>query len=154
MSLTRIGKIISLLLIIAILWSARSTVLDLLRTIQSEMWPRTAAELTFVGRDFHRSVRDDEKIVHYRYRVDGTEYSGGRISFSRRMRWEIHEAEKMAESFRANEQLEVAFNPAAPTVSVLLPGGSRWPNALFLMMQLSLVVVFAWLLLRSESRKT
>lgn len=153
MTLTRAGQILLLGVIAATLWSARSVALDFLRTFQSARWPKTEAYVTLVGHDFGRSVRDDEKIVRYRYQVSGSEYSGATINFSRRAKWDVEEARRIAEIFSAKQRIDVAFNPEAPAISVIFPGGSNWLNGSFLAMQLSIVTLSTWLIVRCGGRK-
>jgi hypothetical protein len=88
----------------------------------------------------------DDRIVEYRYVVDGQEYNGNRISFSRRSKWPYQEVKALVSPWQSSPETTVYFDPTNPRLSVLQKGGSNYWNIGFFCLQIIVILCLALLL--------
>ncbi len=99
--------------------------------IDSPSWPTTEGLIIksrIVGVGGGRGGSGVRAKVHYVYDVNGLQFKGRRITYQRERgdRSEEH-AQKVAERYSVGRTVRVHFRPDRPNVSVLEPGGSRYP---------------------------
>jgi hypothetical protein len=102
----------------------------------SEDWPSTEGVIitSEVKTDFGKSDDVDPKhnaAITYRYTVDGTEYTGERISFAGQTFLKKGRADSLVMRYNVGKRVKVYYNPKTPHVSVLEPGTtSRAPTGM------------------------
>jgi len=121
---------------------------DIRDTKKSINWPSTSGDVSrFVDINSQLSPKAwaDDQIVEYRYIVNGKEYNGKRVSFSRRSKWQYNEVKALASPWLLKPETIVYFDPENPNLSVLQKGGSNFWNIGFLCLQIIAIVCLALL---------
>ena len=122
---------------------------DAVRVAQSPAWPSVPGR---VGWHADPDVRPtlgyypDLAIVAYEYRVDGRAFTGQRIDFHRRSKWNQGDVRQFLEPVLRDPRVTVYYDPTAPEVAVLRPGGSNTANLSFLLLQTAFgaLLAFVW----------
>ncbi len=101
---------------------------DLRLAEQSAAWPLAQGVVTASSVQERRipqgrsSVQGYAAEVVYEYPVDSDVYTGGRIHFCYAPTRSVHAAESLAARYPGGANVAVAYNPDAPSMSVLEPG--------------------------------
>ena len=119
-----------------------STYLGYRNAIGSPNWPTTEGLITnsrIVGVGGGRGGSGVRAKVHYVYDVNGLQFKGRRITYQRKRgdRSQEH-ALIVAARYSEGSTTRVYYRPDRPNISVLEPGGGRYPIA----GSLSLAVIF------------
>jgi hypothetical protein len=94
------------------------------RSLVSERWPRASAQV--VASAVYQDGRDVaprwEPVVEYRYQIGNRTFTSRRIRFLMSPMYQPQEANGIAEGYSLGSVVQVAYNPANPSESVLEPG--------------------------------
>lgn len=128
------------MLITFLLKSAYNVADDIGKTLRSSQWPTTPGTLIRVIEE-SRFTRPSSKSysLEYSYVIDGREYRGNQISFSRRHGWSKRDIDELVAQLRLEQEITVHYDPSNPTVSVLQPGGSNLANIIFFCVQIIII---------------
>jgi hypothetical protein len=90
----------------------------------SENWPMTKGEISSSEIDKTRKDNRDRYSadITYRYTVDGTNYTGRRLSFGEMISDNYEDAAAIVEKFPKGKDVEVYYDPQNPRDCVLEPG--------------------------------
>jgi hypothetical protein len=119
------GRIFGLFILgIIVLCIATNIISGITRSLSSERWPRASAQVVASavyqdGTDV--SPRWEPEVV-YRYKIGNQTYTSRRIRFLMAPTYQLQEASGIAESYSLGRVVQVAYNPAVPSDSVLEPG--------------------------------
>lgn len=99
----------------------------------SKRWPHVYGELEstdlkkviYEGGEIGGGTDSASALVvnfRYHYTVDGTRYSGSRVTFSDGINKPVSALKKLQQKYRGKIQILVYYNPDKPDESVLIPG--------------------------------
>jgi len=119
------GRMLGLVLLGIIVVSIGTNIFSgITRSLVSKRWPRTTAQIlvSAVYRDgTDVSARWAPEVV-YRYKIGTETFTSRRIRFLMPPMYQPEEASGIAESYSLGSIVQVAYNPAIPSESVLEPG--------------------------------
>ena len=122
---------------------------DIQRTSSSAAWPSTLGQITHVidpDLSWSKRYRDDA-ILAFKYSVNGQEYTGNTISYSRRKKWYYSEIKNFIIPYKGHPRVRLFYDPQQPSVAVLLPGGGNSDNIWFFAGQCFVIVVTSIILI-------
>lgn len=92
-----------------------------------------------------RSGYPESDLIRYGYRINGQDYVGSTVSFSRRTKWYQNDVRALIERYGGKSAVMVFYDQSNPANSVLEPGGPVFPTYTMLLLQFGLLTVTAWL---------
>lgn len=134
------------LLLIVLLFSMNRVGRDLWHVLRSRAWPSVNGKVLSFAAPEPRPASSfpADKVISYRYWVDGREYEGWRVSFSRRQRWYQNDVRALIARYDTRQEVRVYHDPSNPADSVLEPGGSNFANGLMLTLQATVAAFLSW----------
>ena len=131
-SLVNYGRPIFLLILGAFLaWLSIRMCVEVYNGSRATAWPtaeglvtssNVKVETKTSGRRIKRKTTYYEPVITYEYKVDGKQYQGDRVSFSPFKTTDRNEAYEFSHDFITNPEINVRYDPAKPSESVLLAG--------------------------------
>lgn len=119
------GRMLGLVLLGIIVVSIGANIFSgITRSLVSKRWPRTTAQIlvSAVYRDgADVSPRWAPEVV-YQYKIGAKTFTSRRIRFLMPPMYQPEEASGIAEAYNLGSTVQVAYNPAIPSESVLEPG--------------------------------
>jgi hypothetical protein len=134
-----------LFVVVWVLFGVPGAVKDLSLGYQSENWSKVSAVVT---RAYWRdSARHDllTPYITYQYEVNGRTYTSDRFAFDENQHYDPGDVQGYIHNDVPGAIVTARYNPADPSVAVLVPGGQTAPAIMLLMaLVFSLTAVWIW----------
>lgn len=126
--------------------SISSVAQDAILAAESVRWPSVTGKLLRVADPDQRPASGyfrEREVVEYAYRVNGTSYTSQRVNYTHRYKWSPADVRELLEAIPNRPAVTVRYQPDAPGISVLQPGGDNTGNLIRLGLQFALVGLVA-----------
>jgi hypothetical protein len=133
-----------LFVVVWVLFGVPAAVRDLSLGYQSENWPKVSAVVTRVyWEDSARGLITP--YITYRYEVNGRTYTSDRFAFDENQHYDRGDVQAYIHNDVPDAIVTARYNPADPSVAILVPGGQSAPAVMVLMaVAFSMAAVWTW----------
>lgn len=126
-------------------WGVPGAVKDLSLGYQSENWPKVSAVITRVEWIDYVHSGSTAPRLSYRYEVNGRTFTSDRFAFADDQQYDRGDVRAFIDNDVLGATVTARYNPADPSVAVLLTGGQTSPAVMILVaIAFSIAAVWVW----------